>query len=166
EIATRRRAASAVALVAGTLRGRSRVDKNAIAALEEAFRSGSSELSLDAAEALRQLPDAAPGGGPAAFTAVFQAALGNEQSDRRAAAAWALGQVGLPAIGAVPSLREALDGPDEVLGDASYFALNRLAAASGLDRLGNKRDGRYELKPEVMAKLLEMSGREKAAVAR
>src|SRR5262249_29658768 len=118
------------------------------------------------AEALRQLPDASPGDGQAALAGIFQATLENEKSDRRAAAAWSLGQVGLPAIGAVPALRLALDGPDEVLADASYSALNRFAVAAGRDGTGFKGDGRYDLKPEVMAKLFEMSGREKAASSR
>jgi len=165
-IATRRRAASTVALIAGTLNWQSRIDRDVVDALQAAFRSGTPELILDAAEALRQIPDSSPAGGSSEPPEMFLAPLGDEKSDRRAAAAWALGQVGRPALRAVPALRKALDQEDEVLADTAFGALNRIAKAAGLGQLGSKMDGKYVMRPEVMAALTKLSEDEPAAAAR
>jgi len=157
DIGTRRRAADAVALVAGTLHGHSRVDRDVVSALQDAFRSGITPLSLDAADALRQVGDASLSAEVPGDPEVFRQTLADESSDRRAAAAWALGQLGRKAAAAIPALRKVLDEPDEALADAAYGALNRIAEVSGLGRLGFKRDGKYELKPEVMTALLDLS---------
>ncbi len=166
DIATRRRAATTVGLIAGTLQWHSRVDRNAIAALHDGFRSGIPELVLDSAEALRQISDSSPSDGSLANPEMFLTVLRDEKSDRRAAAAWALGQVGRPALPAVPDLRKALDQDDEPLADAAYYSLNRIAVASGFERLGYKTNGKYPLKPDVMAALTKLSSGEPAAVAR
>jgi hypothetical protein len=165
-IAMRRRAAATVALIAGTLHWQSRIDRDTIDALQAALRSGIPDLILEAAEALRQIPDSSPAGGLSEPPEVFLAPLEDEKSDRRAAAAWALGQVGRPALRAVPALRKALDQEDEALADAAYDALNRIAVAADLDRLGYKRDGKYQMRPEVLAALMKLSGSEPAAAAR
>lgn len=166
EIAMRRRAAVTVALIAGTLQWQSRIDRNVVDALQGAFRSGIPELELDAAEALRQITDASPGEGSSSGPEAFLTVLEDLKSDRRAAAAWALGEVGRRAASAVPALRKALDGQDEVVADAAYAALNRIAIKSGLERLGYKRDGKYELKPEVFGALMKLAGGEPAALSR
>ena len=118
------------------------------------------------AEALRQTGESSLEGGLAADPAFFLVALEDEASDRRAAAAWALGQVTPPATSAAPALRAALDGSDGALADSAYDALNRIAVASGFERLGIKRDGKYELRPEVMEALLATSRNPAAAVPR
>ena len=166
DIATRRRAASALGIVAGSFKWRGRIDKVTVAQLREAFRSGVEGIALDAAEVLRQIEDSTPPQESAAAPEAFLLTLETEASDRRAAAAWALGQAGRRGAGAVPALRKAVDGPDEVLADAAYGALNRIAVASGLQRLGIKRDGKYEIKPEAMAALMSLSKGEPAALAR
>ena len=166
DIATRRQAATALGLLAGSLRWRGRIDREAIEFLRAAFRSGLDGLALDAAEALRQIGDSFEPEEPAAAPEPFLVALENPESDRRAAAAWALGCAGRRGAVAVPALRRALDGPDEVLADAAYAALNRIAVASGLERLGIKRDGKYELNPEVMAALVNLSRGEPGSAAR
>ena len=157
DVATRRQAATALGLVAGSLRWRGRIDRETAASLRAAFRSGLEGLTLDAAEALRQIGDSSEPEDPAPEPDPFLAALENPASDRRAAAAWALGVAGRRGAVAVPALRRALDGPDEILADAAYAALNRIAVASGLERLGSKRDGKYELKPEVMSALVNLA---------
>jgi HEAT repeat protein len=165
-IATRRRAASTVALIAGTLHWQSHIDRDVVDALQEAFRSGIPELTLDAAEALRQIPDSSLAGGFSAPPETFLAPLEDEKSERRAAAAWALGQVGRSALRAVPALRKALDQEDESIADTAYFALNRIAVAAGLERLGYKTNGKYVMRPQVLAALMKLSGGEPAAVSR
>jgi hypothetical protein len=161
DVPTRRRAAAAVALFAGTLQGQGRVDREVVGALQDAFRSGIPALSLDAAEALRQCRDSDVAGGMTADPEPYRKTLADASSDRRAAAAWALGQLGKGAASAVPDLRSALEGSDEALADAAYGALNRIARASGLGSLGVKRDGKYEVAPEVMAALDRLSAQER-----
>jgi len=166
DVRTRRRAALSVALIAGTLHGHARVGHSTVEALHEALRSGIPPLVLDAAEALRQTGDSSLEGGLAADPAFFLATLEEKTSDRRAAAAWVLGQVTPPATSAAPALRAALDGSDGALADSAYDALNRIAVGAGFERLGIKRDGRYELKPEVLEALLAASRNPAAAVPR
>lgn len=166
EIGTRREAAITVALIAGTLHWHSHIDRDVVSALQDAFRSGTPELALDAADALRQIPDSFSAEGSSAEPETFLATLQDETSDRRAAAAWALGQVGRPALGAVPALRKALDGSDEVLADSAYAALNRIAVAAGLGQLGYKTNGKYVMRPEGIAALMKLSGGQPAAVTR
>ena len=166
EVRARRQAAVTVALIAGTLHWHSHIDRDVVSALQDAFRSGIPELALDAADALRQISDASPAEGSSAGPETFLATLQDEKSDRRAAAAWALGQVGRTAVGAVPALRKALDGPDEVLADSAYGALNRIAVAAGVGQLGYKTNGKYLMRPEGIAALMKLSGGEPVSVTR